>query len=242
MGAVTKIEATPEAVPATAIIQVIERAAMNPDVDIDKMERLLAMQERVMRTQAEADFNSAMAAAQAEMTPISADASNPQTKSRYASYAQLDRHLRPIYTRHGFSLSFGTDTPPTPDVVRVTCVVARAGFSRDYHIDMPADGKGAKGGDVMTKTHAAGAATAYGMRYLLKMVFNVAVGEYDDDGNLGAVQAISASQAADLSALAEEVGADMGGFLRYLKVDSLVQLPATKYRAAVAALESKRGK
>ena len=48
---------------------------------------------------------------------------------------------------------------------------------------MPADGKGAKGGDVMTKTHATGAAVSYGMRYLLKMIFNVAVGEDDTDGN-----------------------------------------------------------
>ena len=50
---------------------------------------------------------------------------------------------------------------------------------------MPADGKGAKGGEVMTKTHAMGAATAYGMRYLLKMIWNVAVGEDDTDGNSG---------------------------------------------------------
>ena len=44
-------------------------------------------------------------------------------------------------------------------------------------------GKGAKGGDVMTKTHAFGSGTSYGMRYLLKMIFNVAIGEEDDDGN-----------------------------------------------------------
>ena len=37
----------------------------------------------------------------------------------------------------------------------------------------------------MTKTHATGAATQYGMRYLLKMIFNVAVGENDKDGNGG---------------------------------------------------------
>ena len=48
---------------------------------------------------------------------------------------------------------------------------------------MPSDGKGAKGGDVMTKTHATGAAMSYGMRYLLKFIFNVAVGEDDTDGN-----------------------------------------------------------
>jgi hypothetical protein len=48
---------------------------------------------------------------------------------------------------------------------------------------MPTDGKGAKGGDVMTKTHAAGAGMQYGMRYLLKGIFNVAIGEEDKDGN-----------------------------------------------------------
>jgi hypothetical protein len=48
---------------------------------------------------------------------------------------------------------------------------------------MPADGKGPKGGAVMNKVHAMGAGVAYGMRYLLKMIFNVAVGEEDNDGN-----------------------------------------------------------
>lgn len=33
----------PHLAESTAIIQVIERAALNPDVDIDKMERLLQM-------------------------------------------------------------------------------------------------------------------------------------------------------------------------------------------------------
>jgi hypothetical protein len=47
---------------------------------------------------------------------------------------------------------------------------------------MPADGKGARGNDVMTKTHATGAAITYGKRYLLGMIFNLAVTR-DDDGN-----------------------------------------------------------
>ena len=57
-----------------------------------------------------------------------------------------------------------------------------AGHTRKYSTEMPADGKGAKGNDVMTKTHAFGSATQYGMRYLIKMIFNIAIGE-DDDGN-----------------------------------------------------------
>lgn len=35
----------------------------------------------------------------------------------------------------------------------------------------------------MTKTHAVGSGKTYAKRYLLKDIFNVAVGEDDDDGN-----------------------------------------------------------
>ena len=168
---------------SATILQVIQRAAADPQCDIEKMERLMAMHERMQAKQAETEFNLAMSAAQSEMRPISADAENKQTRSNYATYSKLDSSLRPIYTRHGFSLSFNSETGHA-DMIRVLCYVShRLGHTRTYTIDMPADGKGAKGGDVMTKTHAVGSGASYGMRYLLKMIFNVAIGEYDDDGN-----------------------------------------------------------
>ena len=103
----------------------------------------------------------------------------------------MDRALRPIYTSHGFGLSFDTADSPHELHVKVLCYVSHGGgFSRTYNVDMPADGKGARGNDVMTRTHATGSALSYGMRYLLKLIFNVAVGEDDDDGN-----AASASEA-----------------------------------------------
>jgi hypothetical protein len=175
------------AVPQTgSLIQAIAAAASDPQVDIEKMERLWAMHERMTNRSNEEAFNSAMSRAQAEMRPISTDATNPQTRSRYATYAKLDNALRPIYTKHGFSVSFDNGEGAPEGHVRVLAYVSHSGgHSRTYHCDMPADGKGAKGGDVMTKTHASGSAMSYGMRYLLKMVFNVAVGETDDDGNGG---------------------------------------------------------
>jgi len=182
------IEAHPGAVPAPAeaasILAVIDRAARSADVDVDKMERLFALQERIVAKQVEAEFNDALNRAQAHMGRIAADAINPQTRSRYATYAAIDRELRPLYIDAGLSLSFDTADSPQADHIRVLCHVSHvAGHTRTYHVDMPADGKGAKGGDVMTKTHAAGAAMSYGMRYLLKMIFNVAIGEDDNDGN-----------------------------------------------------------
>lgn len=168
--------------PAT-MLDIIDRASRDPSVDIDKLERLINMKERMEARQAQAAYDNAMAEAQKEMAPIRADMENKQTKSRYASYAQLDNAIRPIYSRHGFALSFDTGDAPNPTEVRVLCTVSCHGHRESKKIDMPADGKGPQGAAVMTRTHATGAAASYGQRYLLKLIFNLAVGDVDDDGN-----------------------------------------------------------
>lgn len=224
---------------AAAIIQVIERAAINPNVDIDKMERLLEMQERIMARDAKSAFSSAMSDAQSQVRPVAADATNPQTRSKYATYAALDRAVRPIYVQHGFALSFNTTDGAADDHIRLTCnVMHRDGHSELYRVDMPADGKGAKGGDVMTKTHAAGAAMSYGQRYLLKLIFNIAVGE-DDDGNHGAGPVITDDQADEIRRRIDQTKSLIGPFLQYFGAASVADIPASKYAAVIAALDKK---
>lgn len=242
MGAVTKTEQQSAEVADynSGLLEVIARAARDPSVDIDKMERLIAMQERVQARDAELAFNQAMNLAQAAMRPISANASNPQTKSRYATYDKLDRVLRPIYTEHGFSLSFDEADSPKDEHVRVVCYVAHiGGHTRTYHRDMPADGKGAKGGDVMTKTHAAGAAGSYGARYLLKGIWNVAVGEDDADGNdpnPRGLQLIDDAQWATLVQTIDAAGVSADVVCKAANVPSLKALPASKYQTVINKL------
>lgn len=174
----------PESVAISTPMDLLSIALQN-NAAIDVIERLAALQEKAMNRDAEGQFIEAMNKAQADLGRVAPDLTNPQTHSKYASYAALDRVIRPIYTRHGFSLSFDCSDSPVPDTVRVLCYVShRGGHTRTYSSPpMPADGKGAKGGDVMTKTHATAAAMSYGMRYLLKNIFNVAIGEDDSDGN-----------------------------------------------------------
>ena len=50
----TELAAEPEPV---SLLQVIERASRDPNVDIDKMERLMAMHERMMAKKDESEFN-----------------------------------------------------------------------------------------------------------------------------------------------------------------------------------------
>lgn len=168
------------------LVAMIERLARDKSVDIDRLDRMLAVWEKQKAVAAEQAFNAAMSAAQAAMGPIRADSRNDQTRSQYASYAALDGAVRPIYTAHGFSLTFNTEDAPDPEKVRIVCFLSHTdengGFMRRYHLDMPVDGKGAKGADVMTKTHAMGSGISYGMRYLLRMIFNLPVCQ-DDDGN-----------------------------------------------------------
>jgi hypothetical protein len=200
------------------------------------------MYEKAMTVDKETAFNAAMSQAQQELGPIAADATNPQTRSKYASYAQLDRAVRPIYTKHGFALSFDEADSPKPDHVRVLCQVSHsAGFSKTFHTDMPADGKGAKGGDVMTKTHAVGAAKQYGMRYLLRGIFNLAIGEEDKDGNEEA-ERISEAQVKEIEKLIDEVQANREAFMRYCKISKLSDIRASSFETLKGQLIAKRKK
>jgi len=226
-----------------ALISMIERASTNPDVDVEKLERMWAMYDKERSRMAEQEFNAAMNRAQRRVRHVGADAHNKQTRSNYATYAKLDRALRPIYSEEGFSLSFDTGDAPAAEIVRVVCYVSHeGGHTRQYHVDMPADGKGAKGGDVMTKTHATGSAASYGMRYLLKMIFNVAIGEDDDDGNQASRPKITEDQAKEIEALMAEVNANEIKFLEYMKVTKVSDILARDYDDAIAALEKKRRK
>ena len=233
-------EPTPPASGDAMLAAVLSDPERLASVPIETLERLIALREKLAMQAAETQFNAAMSRAQSEMGRISTDATNPQTRSNYATYGKLDRAIRPVYVAHGLALSFDTGTAPAPDMLRVLCRVSHAaGYSREYHIDMPADGKGAKGGDVMTKTHATGSAASYGMRYLLKMIFNVAIGEDDVDGNMP-IERITAEQAANIQALIEETNTQRPKFLAWAKVDRVSDIQAQHYQRCVKMLERKR--
>ena len=167
-----------------AIISVIERAAFDPNVDIDKMERLLSMQERIMDRQAEQAYVDAMIVAQQAMPTIEADSDNKQTNSKYAKFEKINKVIKPIYTENGFDLSFGMGKSDIQDFIRVICDVShKGGHSKQFFIDLPPDETGIKGTKNKTLVHATSSAVSYAKRYLVAMIFNLTIGGEDDDGN-----------------------------------------------------------
>lgn len=169
---------------AASLMSVIARAASDPSMDVEKMERMLAMVERMKATEAEGLFNTAMSEAQAEMPSVFRDAQNPSTNSRYTRLESLNDAVVPVTTRHGFAMSFGTADCPTAGHYRITCTVShKGGHSRLYQLDLPNDSMGAKGNQNKTLVHGAGSSMSYGRRYLTLMIFNVSLTNEDDDAN-----------------------------------------------------------
>jgi hypothetical protein len=167
----------------SSLIQVIARAASDPTVDIEKMQQLLAMKERIDAKNAEMEFNLAMMLCQAEIPAICKDAKNSHTNSRYATLEAVNDKIVPAYTKHGFALSFGTTDSKLEGYIRLTCHVSHtAGHSRDYQADLPLDGAGSQGKANKTGVQAFGSTVSYGRRYLTCLIFNVTLTNEDRDG------------------------------------------------------------
>jgi hypothetical protein len=184
--------ATSEAPAPDAFLAMIERASRDPAVDLAKLQQLLDIRAQEHARIAALRYREAMSACQAAMEPIRTDAVNTHANNaKYATLAAVDAVARPIYTTHGFALSFDTADCAKENHVRVVCRVHHAaGHAESFHIDMPCDGKGAKGNSVMTTTHAVASGISYARRYLLSMVFSLCV-EKDDDGNAAGHRAVS---------------------------------------------------
>ena len=240
MNNLTTIPDEPQKSANDGILAVIARAASDPSVDIDKFERLLALQERVNAQQAKQEFDAAMNKAQKEMGPVIARRKNSQTGSNYADEDAIDAIARPIYTAHGFSLSFNTGEAKKAEDIKIICECAHAGgFTKHYEVDMPADGKGAKGGDVMTRTHAAGSAMQYGKRYLLRMIFNIVIAKDDDGNGASGTRFINEEKQATLREWMETTGTTEKALLSLYGGNSVAEIQEKDYLKFLSALKQK---
>jgi hypothetical protein len=219
-----------------ALVNVIARAASDPNVDIDKLERLLEMQERVIGREAEQRFAEAMAAAQKEMPQIKRGGKNATTNSTYAELDAMSEAMLPVIAKHGFSLSFGTDVSPLPNHYRVTCDVSHiGGHTRRYNADVPSDLTGMKGTPNKTSTHAFGSTLSYGRRYLKMLIFDVAT--TDDDGRAASSgERITEGQLSTLETLLTQGNGDRVKFCRYYKINQMCELPVAKFPEAFDVL------
>lgn len=192
-------------------------AALQSGTDPAKLEKLMDLADRWKAQQAAELYAEAMNAAQAEMPCVVRDAENTHTKKRYARLEAVNTIIRPVYTRHGFSLSFGTAKADTEGWVRIVCDVSHVGgCTRQYRLDLPPDGKGAQGGANMNAVQGIGSTFSYGRRYLTLNIFNVTVADEDMDAQAAdALDTITEPEAIEVESQLEDAGVNRARFLEW---------------------------
>jgi hypothetical protein len=160
----------------------------------DELAKLVDLHERIQAQQALTAYNVAMNHAQAEMPAIIRDARNERTGNPYALFETLNAQIKPIYSRHGFSLSFTEEPQGNEKMIRLVCKVRHiAGHVERHQGDYPRDGEGPKGGAVMNAIQGTGSTHSYAKRYMLKDIFNLAEANEDNDG-AGALDTLIAAE------------------------------------------------
>ncbi len=228
------------------MLDIIREVACNPAADVGKLERLLAMQQQIEAREAQTAFFAEHKAACEEMKPVARDAQNNHTKTRYALLETIDSAIRPIYAKHGFSLSFNSPTTDASGVTVSCTVFHERGHSKDYQLSGALDGAGAKGSSNKTDIQALGSTVTYLRRYLECMIWNVVLTNEDTDGNVGKKAAfISQEQADNIESLIAELGMDAGAvstFLAFMEAKAVREIAADRGRQAMLLLQARRRK
>lgn len=234
------VRTSPATQSGSDIIALLERVVTNPEVDVSKVQMLLDMQRQLRKDDAEREFNSSMSLAQAEMQPVARGAK--ADRYQFAEFDAIDMAIRPIYTKHGFALTFGSKD--SPKGICITCTVLhKGGHSRDYEMSGALDTAGAKGTANKTEIQGSGSSASYLQKYLTRLIFNI-VTKKDTDGAAPEDQEfITTEQAAALDLRLRAISDQaLPGFLKWAKIEALTNIYAKSLKAAEAAIKDMEAK
>lgn len=162
------------------LLAVIARAARDPAVDIDKMERLLLMQERVQTRDAEIAFNEAFSEMQPKL-PIITKSGQIIHKgvviSEFAEWENINEAITPVLAEHGFSLSFKPAEAKQHEIAVTAILRHRSGHKDEATLPLPIDSSGAK-----NAVQGVGSTLSYAKRYSATLLLNITTKGDDDDG------------------------------------------------------------
>lgn len=163
-----------QASPAQSFMSIVERVSMMPEINMDALERMLDMQERIMKRDAESAFNAAMAEMQCEIPTIAERAKGHGT-IKYATLEDISDIVKPIMKTHGFAISFKVEHAAAG--LSITGILMhRAGHREQTTMLLPIDTSGNK-----NAVQAVGSSTSYGKRYVMCALLNITTRGEDDD-------------------------------------------------------------
>ena len=234
------VELPPQAnLPAIRTPMEMLEIAINRNATPEALAQMMAMQERWEANQARKAFDEAMAAAKAEIPVIFKNrtvdftSAKGRTSYRHEDLAGIARTVDPLLAKHGLSYRFRVSSSIN-EPVTVTCIVAhRQGHSEETTLMAGRDDTGNK--NIIQQI---GSTVTYLQRYTLKAALGLAASA-DDDGRGGA---ITDDQADKIRVLIAETKTDANRFLKWAGVESIPDIPASKFSDAVAMLNAKKEK
>jgi hypothetical protein len=184
-----------------ALMAAIMQFASNPNMDLDKFDRLIALQERAEDRQiakreradaheAELAFNAAFVRLTGKLPRIKRDGSleypvdknrpdgPKRTVAKYARWEDIDGGIRPVLTEEGFALSFKITTRAEGGLNVSTVLRHIAGYKEiGDPFPSPLDTSGGK-----NNAQAYGSALSYGKKYAAFATLNIITEGEDTDG------------------------------------------------------------
>lgn len=152
------------------------------DLDLDKLEKFMALYEREKSRQAEQEFYHAFPNMKAELPRVIAIHTNTQTKSKYAKLDDITDALAPVLGKYHFGVSYET-LEVGNDGVKVRAILSHEkGHKIHNDVWMPLDNKGIAGTVNKTIPHAIASSITYAQRVGLKALLGISTGQ-DLDGN-----------------------------------------------------------
>jgi hypothetical protein len=240
------------------ILSLIEKVALEPQADVQKLERMMAMYERLKAKEAELAYNTAKGRILRKLAGIrivknravlyETENEKPQKGTyeafKYAPLEEIDKHLRPLLAAEDMDLSY-SDEPHEGGGILVCGRLKHlpSGHYEDSFMPAPPDTTGGKSG-----VQAVGSTNSFLRRYVACNIFNIVVVGDDDDGAGGTIDEAQTKTILDLVNKAK-VGPK---FLKYMKAHSIEEagsleaaiatITARDYRKAISTLEEQIAK
>ncbi|EJF77427.1 hypothetical protein MCO_01342 [Bartonella sp. DB5-6] len=219
----------------TAMERILNRALEN-DVDMDRLERLLALREKEIERQNYQNFVSDLSAMQTEYQKIEKTVKNNHTNSKYATLDQYIDAVKDTLAKHNFAL-FSHIKHQTEKNITIEMTLSHpSGNEISTDGTFPIDGTGSK-----NSIQSVGSTLTYARRYLLGMLLNVASKEDDTDGNMPTKPALP-RQINEIRRLIVQTQTEEAKILSYANVEKLDDISDQSAQTVLHLLKDKQNK
>lgn len=232
------------ALPDTAaLLDVIARAARDPEVNVEKMQQLFALKERIEAGAAKRAYYAALAKAKGEFGPILKTrlvdyphkAGDGRTSYKYEEFADIGAVVDPVLSKYG--LSYRHKSSQDGPKIKVTCILSHEdGYSEENSLEGLEDKSGMK-----NPNQAIASTVTYLQRYTLKEAIGIGAGR-DDDGADGPPKdpVIEAEDILYVETLIRDTESDLPKFLETIGTPSIAEMHVSQYKRAIALLNEKK--